>query len=268
MPRPTSDLAQKIDGAQGAKKAPPKRERLRSATGAPSWPLTLIAGGPRAATAYQAALASASTLIDRTFWLAWAEQLPDAFGAIPGSRIEIAEHDGTLADFYTALEEIVSIPHGDKRNLLVIDGVSRLWDSVKEHGDVKASELRARGDLDGFKYWDHVNGWWSNFLELVRKHDGPVLLLARLDAFVLSDEGRVIRDERILGHRSLAHEASATIELAEDGSAHVSAPLFPAFVGGIDTPAFTVEEFWRFLGLDSAETVPAQYATPKAATAR
>lgn len=170
---------------------------IRKPSGVSPWPITLLAGGPKTETARLAADASTSELIDRTLWLSWHERTPDAFGAIAGARFEIVEHDGTLDDFEEALSTVIAIKRGKagRPHLIVVDGISQLWESVKDWGTASAAASSSAS------FWLAVNDRWSGILNVLRKHDGPVLLVARTDG------------EALAGHKDLPGDVDVLVEL-------------------------------------------------------
>ncbi|MFJ7724427.1 hypothetical protein ACIQYM_41155, partial [Rhodococcus erythropolis] len=71
--------------------------KTRPPSGAVPWPLILIEGGEKAGKSWSIAELSASDKIGRTLWLDLGEGAGDEYGAIPGARYELIEHDGTWA---------------------------------------------------------------------------------------------------------------------------------------------------------------------------
>ena len=103
--------------------------KTRKPTGKPAWPIMLIAGAEKAGKTYSAAQASASKLIGRTLWVGVGEDDPDEYGALPGVRFEIVEHDGTYRGILAALTACAAEPMEEGRpNLIVLDSATRLWD--------------------------------------------------------------------------------------------------------------------------------------------
>lgn len=190
-----------------APRKPVTERTVRKATGLSPWPVMLLAGGPKAPTARVAASASASRVIDRTFWLSWRERTPDALGTVAGARFEIVEHDNTLDDFEDALRLAVETSRGKggRPHLIVVDGISQLWESVKDWGTADAVASSSGS------YWYAVNDRWGRILARLREHAGPVLLIGRLDG------------DALLGHKDLAADVDVLVEVEDDDSARVTA---------------------------------------------
>jgi hypothetical protein len=207
---------------------------LRKPTGASPWPVMLIAGGPKAPNARVAARASASELIDRTLWLSWRERLPDALGATPGARFEIAPHDGTLDDFEDALAFAIAQPRskGGKPNLIVVDGWQQLGDSIRDWGREAAPDR---------SYWFAVNERRGAILEALRSHDGPVLLVGRLGG------------DATLGAKDLADDVDVLVELDEFGAGVVTGTRTEPPLHGVEAE-FEAETVWLLLKLDEVRS--------------
>jgi len=253
------------------KQSAPRARTTRRPTGKPSWPVTLLAGREKSGKSFQAALASASPLIDRTFWVGFGEQDPDAYGAIPGARFEIAEHDGSLRDLKETIRYINAEPVVDKPHLLVIDSATRIWNTL---GD-KATYLAVkRGSVDrngepivGMDLWNKVTREWMEIMTLVRQHNGPVILTARLDTVtVMDDHGRPTKakSEKVKGQKDLAYDVDAIVEMPARGTAELVGARSVIFnlTERTTIPDFTVEGLWRMLGLDITATAQPTYAEP------
>jgi hypothetical protein len=248
-----------------------KRRVIRKPTGKPSWPVLLLAGREKAGKSYQAALASSSDLIDRTFWVGFGEQDPDAYGAIAGARFEIVEHDGSLNDLRASIQHINSLPAGDKPHLLVIDSATRIWNTL---GDKATFLAVKRGSTDrsgepivGMDLWNKVTREWLAIMTLVRQHKGPVILTARLDTVtVMDDHGKPTKakSEKVKGQKDLAYDVDAIVEMPERGIAELTGARSVLFNLPKRTvlPDFTVDGLWRKLGLDKVATAQPTYAEP------
>lgn len=248
---------------------------IRPATGRPSWPVTLIAGREKAGKSYSAALASASDLIDRTFWISYGEKDPDEYGAVPGSRIEIVENDNTLTDLADAIQFAMTQPKGDKPHLLVIDSTSKVWESITARVNATAAKRGKRdrnGELVvGTDIWNKGNAEWAKLLNIIRRWDGPVILTARLDQVtVMDDRGLPTKDktEKIKTQKNLPYDVDAIVEMPTRGQAILTGvrSVTYDFPERAEIPNFTVDGLWRNLGLDKTETAAATYSEPPAAT--
>jgi hypothetical protein len=180
----------------------------RQPTGLPSWPILLIAGVEKAGKSWACAEASSSDLIDRTLWIGVGEDDPDEYGAIPGARFEIVEHDGTYRAILGAIEAARNEPTPNgKPHLIVLDSATRLWDLLCDSAQAEANRRAARKaqqqnrrapDADvpiSMDLWNVAKSRWGHILDALRDHQGPVILTARLDEVtVVNDKGDPTKD--------------------------------------------------------------------------
>lgn len=253
---------------------PPRARSLRAPTGLPSWPVLLLAGREKAGKSYQAALASCSDLIDRTFWVGFGEKDPDEYGAIPGARFEIAEHDNTLADLRDTLRYLLTLDSaaGEKPHLWVLDSGTRVWTTLREKANYIAAQRNTR-DRNGelivsMDIWNKVNTEWAETLNLIRAHRGPVIITARLDTVSVIENGRPTNQkaEKVQGQKSLAYDVDAIVEMPERGRAELTGArsVIYKIPARQNLEDFTVDGLWRMLGLDKVVTTQPSYAEPAA----
>ena len=236
-----------------------KTRTIRKASGLPSWPVTLVAGREKVGKSYAAAVASASDLIDRTFWISFGEKDPDEYGAIPGSRIEIIENNNTLADLADAIMFAHQQPKSDKPHMLVIDSASRIWEAITNRVNATAANRGKRdrnGELViGTDLWNKGNQEWSKLLGIIRRWEGPVVLTARMDQVtVMDDRGLPTKDktEKIKTQKNLPYDVDAIVEMPERGTAILAGVRSVAyqFPERMEVKDFTLDAFWRKLGLE------------------
>ena len=254
--------------------------QTRKPTGKPPWPIMLIAGGEKAGKSYAAAEASASDLIDRTFWIGIGEDDPDEYGAIPGVRFEIVPHNGTYQQILARLQEAVAEPAADgKQNLIVIDSGSRLWEMLSDEANAKAvsrAEAKAKrynrsfdGEVTiGPDLWNKAADRWQDVMDLLRLHSGPSIITARLEVvMVMDNNGNPTKDKtsKIKAHKSLPFDVGAIVEMPSRGEVYVSGlrSLKLDIPIGEKKPYknFTVDGLWRALGIDQVgATAPRQHS--------
>jgi len=254
--------------------------QTRKPTGKPPWPIMLIAGGEKAGKSYSAAEASASDLIDRTFWIGIGEDDPDEYGAIPGARFEIVPHNGTYPQILAKLEEAVKEPAADgKQNLIVIDSGTRLWEMLSDEANARAlsrAQAKAKrynrqfdGDVTiGPDLWNKAADRWQKVMDLLRLHNGPSIVTARLEVVMVMDaNGNPTKDKtaKVKAHKSLPFDVGAIVEMPNRGETYVSGlrSLKLDIPVGEKKPYkdFTVDGLWRALGIDQpGATSPRQHS--------
>ncbi len=240
------------------------RRATRQPTGRPSWPVLGVSGPHKSGKTYVAAQASASDLIDRTFWVGYGEKDPDEYGALPGARFEYVDHDGTTTDVRDAIRAAMLEPRGDKPHLLVIDSGSRYYDTLRENAG--ESVIARGGGQWSEEDWRRVNAEWFGLLALARQWDGPVIITARTGTTQVTENGRATAAtvEKVQGHHAFAFDVDGMVELVEPGLAYLGglrSVVMPETRGSVTD--FTFDRLWRDMGLADLPVGTATYATPK-----
>jgi hypothetical protein len=251
------------------------QRHTRRPTGKPSWPIILLAGAEKSGKSWSCAEASGTDLIGRTLWVGIGEDDPDEYGNIPGADFEIITHDGTYRDILAAIEWATSQPTVDgKPTLLVVDSMTRLWDLLCDMAQYQANararrkqqnptskSAAAADDVEAdihMDLWNVAKGRWANVLDVIRAHQGPTLLTARLEEVTVMVGGKPTqnRELKVKAEKSLPYDVGGIVQMPERGK---------AFLTGVRTtrmqvpervvmPGFTVEKLWRQLGLAEVES--------------
>lgn len=240
--------------------------KTRQPSGRPAWPIMLIAGTEKSGKSYASAEASASDLVDRTFWIGVGEDDPDELGALDGARFEIVEHDSTYRSVLAAIEAIHAEPVTDKPHLIVLDSGTRVWDMLSDEIQITANRRAARKGRevpeDGVRptmdLWNSAKQRWNHVLDALREHDGPVIITARLDETTVVDGEKPTKDKdwKVKAEKNLPYDVGVIVQLRGFGN---------AFLTGVRSlrikrnpseltklPDFTVDGIWRGLGLADA----------------
>lgn len=230
--------------------------KTRKPTGKPSWPVLLLAGGEKCGKSYAAAALSASDLIDRTFWIEIGEGSADQYGAIPGARYEIVEHDGTFPDLLAVAEAIVAQPSNPNRpHAIVVDSMTEFWDLL---GNEQATIAKARKkDTITMDQWNAAKRRWRQFFDVIRKHNGPVIVTARYEQVtVMDDRGQPTKQKewKVRAEKNLVFEVDGTIEIPKPRQFYLNGMRSLAMsvpVGGHKPLGddFALDRFLRDLGL-------------------
>ncbi|HEX5347889.1 MAG TPA: hypothetical protein VFW64_12445 [Pseudonocardiaceae bacterium] len=249
--------------------------KTRKPTGLPTWPILLLAGAEKAGKTYSAAEASASDLIGRTLWVGVGEDDPDEYGALPGARFEIVEHDGTYRGILAALTACATEPpQGGKSkgavvpNLIVLDSATRLWELLCDEQQHVANE-RARRKAEKYEkplpdedatitmdQWNTAKQRWAHCLDVLRGHQGPSIVTARLEEVtVLDKSGQPTKDRtwKVKAEKGLPFDVGAIVEMPRRGESYLvgvrSLRFKPAESGRTEYKPFTVDKLWRDLGV-------------------
>lgn len=252
--------------------------RTRPPTGRVPWPLVLVEGAEKSGKSWAAAQLSASDRVGQTYWIDLGEGAADEYGAIPGARYEVIDHDGSWVDIVGQVEEVRAVAAqeaeaGRPPVVLVIDSMTAEWDMLKDVADSKArarlakkgravptgEEVKISMDL-----WNEVGARHRRLMTLLMTFPGIVVMTARgKDVAALDASGRPIegrKEYRVEGHKNLAFDASAWVRLSRDsaplvvGVRSVHAGVRPGVDRPVTAPQFTLE----WLIFDVLKCVPGE----------
>lgn len=235
--------------------------QTRRPTGLPSWPVVLLGGREKAGKTWTALHGSTSPLVGRTLYVGVGEDDPDEYQAIPGADFDIVLHDGTYAGIRGAVEDAVAEPPVDgKPTLIVFDSATRAWNLIVDNAQAVANR-KAKGRQDPLTgdysvtpdLWNAAAAQWAGIMNPLLRHQGPVVVTARLDNVMVMRNGQPTNEKewKIQGHKTLPFDASAVVEMRERGhflltgvrSARIALPE-PRLI-----PEFSLPWFWDLLGL-------------------
>ncbi|MER6616399.1 hypothetical protein [Streptomyces xantholiticus] len=221
---------------------PQRERRFREPTGLPNPPMILLAGPEKSGKSRAAAEGTSSDLIGMTYWIeiGGSEGTADYYGRLPGARYKIVEHNGTYQDILDAVRCAVAQPPAveGKRNMIVIDNVSVLWDMLSDEqalyarwrAERKAQENRRRGPNPDLPVtvdpdlWNRAKDRWGEVLWHLRRHSGPTLLLARQEVVTAFENDKPTRDKtrKIKAEKNLPAAVDAIVELHALGEAYLT----------------------------------------------
>lgn len=252
--------------------------QTRQPTGKPSWPIVLLAGAEKAGKSYAAAAASASDLVGRTFWIGVGEDDPDEYGSIEGARFEIVQHDGTYQGILTAVRAASAQPAEGAPNMIVIDSATRLWEMLSDEAQILANRRRKNNNPDqdspiSMDLWNRAADRWHSVMDVVRAHNGPTLITARLDVVTVLDEnGKPTKEKtsKIKSQKTLPFDVGVIVEMPARGETYITGARSLKFdvPVGVRKPIkdFTVHGLLTQLGLaEVGATAPRQHSGVDAA---
>lgn len=229
------------------------------------WPILLIAGTEKAGKTYAAAEAATSDLIGDTYWITVGEDQPDEYGQI-APDFNIVEHDGTYRSILGAVTWATQQPVGEKPNLLVLDSAGRAWNLLSDQAQATALErARRRGKTDTevpitMDLWNVAKQRWAHILDVLRAHNGPVIVTARLDLVTVMDGEKPTKEKywKVQAEKNLPFDVGAIVHLRSFGDAWLtgvrSLRFRPKPNEFTPLPEFSVDALWRHLGLDEGGT--------------
>lgn len=252
--------------------------KTRKPTGKPPWPMILLAGAEKCGKSYAAAAFSASDLIDRTFFVELGEGYADHYGAIPGARYEIVEHDGTYLSLGRQLRAATLQPRPNgKPHAIVLDTATELWDLLSEEAQGTANR-RKKKDADGeaqitMDLWNVAKKRWRRIVDLLRQYDGPVIITARLEQVaVMGPDGKTptaAKEWKVRAEKNLPFECDVVVKMPEQGRAILTGvrSLLLRTGSGLEVTDFSVEKLLTSMGIVPGQTQARSYTAPTAEAA-
>lgn len=261
--------------------------RTRKPTGRVPWPLILVEGAEKSGKSWSAAELSASPRVGPTYWIDLGEGAADEYGAIPGARYEVIDHNGSWSDIVGQVEEVRQVAaseHAAGRPpvVLVIDSGTAEWDLLKDIADQKARGRLAKNGRSvpageevkiSMDLWNEVGARHRRLMTTLMTFPGIVVITARgKEIAALDDSGKPIngrRDYKVEGHKNLAFDASAWVRLSRDaapqviGVRSVHAGIRPGVDRPLTKPSFSLE----WLIFDLLKCVPGEAHVRDLATA-
>ncbi|MGW4086986.1 hypothetical protein ACWEGS_28540 [Streptomyces sp. NPDC004822] len=204
--------------------------------------MILLAGPEKTGKSRIAAEGTASELLGMTYWIeiGGSEGTADYYGRLPGANYEIVPHDGSYQDILDAVRWAVAQPPAveGKRNMIVLDNGTNLWDMLSDEqalyarwrAERKAHENRRRGPNPDLPVtvepdlWNRAKDRWGEILWLLRRHSGPVVIIARQELVTAFENDKPTRDKtrKIKAEKNLPAAVDAIVELHALGEAYLT----------------------------------------------
>lgn len=241
-----------------------------------SYPLILLAGAEKTGKSYSVAELSGSDLIGETFWIEFGENTAEEYGQVPGARYIVADHDGTFNDVCRrAREAVAEPPVNGKPNLIVIDSVSPIWELLSEEMQQVANR-RKKADIDAESkitsdLWNVAKERWKKLIRILKTHNGPVVLVARLEVVAVMDAGgQPTKDKtrKVQAHKSLPFAVDVIVQIPEYRKYQITGVRSLVFNmppgETFDAPPdFTLDSLLRRMGLaELGVAEPRQFVEP------
>jgi AAA domain len=206
--------------------------KTRKPTGTVPWPLILIEGEEKAGKTWSCAELTTSAKVGRCFWIDLGEGAADEYGAIPGARYEVVEHDGSFAALLANVTEIREIARqaleaGEKPVVLIIDTMTDEWDLLKDWATDRAKSSRAnRAKLAkdpnaeivvSGNYWNDANARHRKLMHILKRFPGIVLMTSHGKVVAsIGQDGQPVegkKEHKVEAQKTLGADASCWIRL-------------------------------------------------------
>ena len=238
----------------------------RKPTGKVPWPVILLEGAEKAGKSYAAALLSASDKVGQTYWIDLGEGAADEYGAIPGARYLVVEHDGSWASLLGSVEAVRAeakraADAGEPPVVLVIDSMTAEWDLLKAWAADRArgstsNRKKLRDDPNAeitvpMNHWNEATARHRRLMTLLLTFPGIVVLTARgKEVAALDENGRPVegtKTYKVEGHKTLGSDATVWVRMSREhppmvvGARSVHAGVQPGKDEPKPAPNFSVE---------------------------
>lgn len=253
----------------------PAEFRTRKPTGKPPYPTILLSGAEKCGKSYAAAAFSGSELVGRTFWISLGETDVDQYGAVPGARYEIVEHDSTYADVARAVRQAAAQPRVDGRpNAIVIDSMTKLWELLSDEQQQIANSRQRQRNSNGeatitMDQWNAAKRRWQHVVDTCVHHDGPVILTARLEnVTVVNAAGNPTstKEWKVRAEKNLPYDVDVVVKMFAPEDAlltGVRSLVLRVPQDGLKIDDFSLDSLLRSLGLGEPDaTAPRSYTAP------
>ena len=206
--------------------------KTRQPTGAVPWPLVLIEGEEKAGKTWACAEFTTSDRIGRCFWIDLGEGGADEYGAIPGARYEIVEHDGSFPELLANVAEIRDIAakalaDGEKPVVLVIDTMTEEWAILSEWAESRArsskeNKRKLAADPNAevrvtSNYWNDATSRHRQLMRLLKQFPGIVLMTSHgKQVAVMGADGQPVagkKEHKVEAQKTLGADASIWLRL-------------------------------------------------------
>lgn len=227
--------------------------KTRQPTGRVPWPLILIEGGEKAGKSWACAELSTSDKVGQTYWLDLGEGSADEYGAIPGARYLVLDHDGS---WRSIVEQVTAVRDeaqrvaklGEPPVVLVLDSITAEWELLKDWAASRARQrLGKKADPEtepriSMDLWNDAGARHRKLMTLLMTFPGIVVVTARgKEVAAMDDGGKPIantKEYKVEGQKTLAYDATVWMRVSRDhppmvvGCRSVHAGVRP----GVDRP--------------------------------
>ncbi|GAB3197773.1 hypothetical protein GCM10027261_23850 [Geodermatophilus arenarius] len=206
--------------------------KTRKPTGRVPWPCILLEGEEKAGKSWALAQFSSSDRIGALYWIDLNEGAGDEYGAIPGARYQLIEHDGSYAAVLAAVQAVKAEARrasdaGEPPVVLGIDTGSAIWDGLKDWASERAAKSARNRELlkrdpnaevtISQNLWNDAGARWRKLQTELLTFPGIVVVTARgKEVTEVDSNGRPIEGQKtwsVQTHREFPYAASVWMRL-------------------------------------------------------
>jgi hypothetical protein len=206
--------------------------KTRKPSGRVPWPCILLEGEEKAGKSWALAQFSSSDRIGTLYWIDLNEGAGDEYGAIPGAKYELVDHDGSYAQVLAAVQAVKAEARraadaGEPPVVLGIDTGSAIWDGLKDWASERAAKSARNRELlkrdpnaeitISQNLWNDAGGRWRKLQTELLTFPGIVVVTARgKEVTEVDANGRPIEGQKtwsVQTHREFPYAASVWVRL-------------------------------------------------------
>jgi hypothetical protein len=205
---------------------------IRKPTGRVPWPCILLEGEEKAGKSWALAQLSASDRIGALYWIDLNEGAGDEYGAVPGARYQLVEHDGSYAQVLAAVQAVKAEARraadaGEPPVVLGIDSGSAIWEGLKDWASARAAKSARNRELlkrdpnaeitISQNLWNDAGARWRKLQTELLTFPGIVVVTARgKEVTEVDANGRPIEGQKtwsVQTHREFPYAATVWVRL-------------------------------------------------------
>jgi hypothetical protein len=206
--------------------------KTRQPTGRVPWPCILLEGEEKAGKSWSLAQFSSSDKIGALYWIDLNEGAGDEYGAVPGARYQLVEHDGSYAAVLAAVQAVKAEARrasdaGEPPVALGIDTGSAIWDGLKDWASDRAAKSARNRELlkrdpnaeitISQNLWNDAGSRWRKLQTELLTFPGIVVVTARgKEVTEVDANGRPVEGQKtwsVQTHREFPYAATVWMRL-------------------------------------------------------
>jgi hypothetical protein len=206
--------------------------KTRQPTGRVPWPCILLEGEEKAGKSWALAQFSSSDKIGALYWIDLNEGAGDEYGAIPGAKYQLIEHDGSYAAVLAAVQAVKAEARraadtGQSPVVLGIDTGSAIWDGLKDWASDRAVKSARNRELlkrdpnaevtISQNLWNDAGARWRKLQTELLTFPGIVVVTARgKEVTEVDANGRPIEGQKtwsVQMHKEFPYAATVWVRL-------------------------------------------------------
>lgn len=209
--------------------------KSRPPTGQVPYPMILVEGPEKAGKSLIPVVLSRSERVGMMYWFDLGEGSADEYAALPGSKYQVIQHDGSYRDILEQLTAVYeeatrAFNAGEPPVIVTVDSMSALWTMLVNWTNERArrskngvSKLAADPDAEidpTSNLWNDANKRHARIMHLLMTFPGIAIVTARgKEVAKMGSNGQPLEGQKewkVEGQKALAFDSSAWIRLQRE----------------------------------------------------